>query len=300
MKRNSIYSIVVATIFLVSSLLILQGCAKPAQEPSTSSAGGTATGQQANSAAPTSTAETPVGANDLEHGHIPGAHGGFIVAIGRDSYHAEAIFEKDGAISLYMLGADESRINEVDNQTLTAYVKSSSTAEATPMELKPAPQEGDSEGKTSRFAGTMPESLWGMPVEVTIPVIRIGNDRFRLGFNSAVQAHGDAAMPTKVSSQEEIDLYLTPGGIYTQADIEANGNMTASQKFAGFMSAHDMNPKVGDKICPITLTLANAQCAWIIGGKNYEFCCPPCVDEFVKTAKTAPENIKAPEDYVKQ
>lgn len=69
--------------------------------------------------------------SDEEHGHIPGAHGGFIVSIGRDSYHAEAIFEKDGAISLYMLGADESRINEVENQDLTAYVKSSSAAEAT-------------------------------------------------------------------------------------------------------------------------------------------------------------------------
>ncbi len=57
------------------------------------------------------------------------------------------------------------------------------------------------------------------------------------------------------------------------------------------------NPKPGEKICPITLTKANAKVAWIVGGKTYEFCCPPCVDEFVKMAKTDPDSVKAPEEY---
>jgi YHS domain-containing protein len=50
----------------------------------------------------------------------------------------------------------------------------------------------------------------------------------------------------------------------------------------------------------VTLTKANPKCAWIVGGKTYEFCCPPCVDEFVKTAKEQPAEIKEPEDYVKK
>ena len=35
-------------------------------------------------------------------------------------------------------------------------------------------------------------------------------------------------------------------------------------------------------------------------GKTYEFCCPPCVDEFVRMAKETPDQIKAPEMYVKK
>jgi hypothetical protein len=37
----------------------------------------------------------------------------------------------------------------------------------------------------------------------------------------------------------------------------------------------------------------------VIDGKVYEFCCPPCIDEFVKLAKNEPEKLKAPGDYVK-
>lgn len=297
MTHSSNYITFPIVSLLGSILLFASGCNDSTKNP-TAAQNDSGSAQAESNVTETRTSTDPN--SDEEHDHIPGAHGGFIVSIGRDSYHAEAIFEKDGAISLYMLGADESRINEVENQDLTAYVKSSSGAEATPMQLKPAPQEGDSTGKTSRFTGTLPESLWSVPVEVTIPVIRIGNDRFRLGFNSLIQAHGDSAMPAKVSSQEERELYLTSGGIYTQADIEANGNMTASQKFVDFMSAHDMNPKPGDRICPITMTVANPECAWIVGGKSYEFCCPPCVDEFVRLAKTEPDSIKSPDEYIKQ
>jgi hypothetical protein len=107
-------------------------------------------------------------------------------------------------------------------------------------------------------------------------------------------------MPQGVSAEAEGKLYLTPGGVYTEADIKANGNMTASQKFKGFRAKHDMRPKPGDKICPVTFTKANPECTWTVGGKKYEFCCPPCVDEFVTWAKEEPDQIKEPEAYVKK
>ncbi len=44
------------------------------------------------------------------HGHKPGAHGGIIVSLGRDSYHVEVIFANNGALRLYTLGKDENRI----------------------------------------------------------------------------------------------------------------------------------------------------------------------------------------------
>ncbi len=113
-------------------------------------------------------------------------------------------------------------------------------------------------------------------------------------------AGGHDDMPAGVDADEERALYLTPGGLYTEADIKANGSMTASDKYKGKMAKHDMKPKAGDKICPITMTKANPKFTWIIGGKTYEFCCPPCIDEYVLLAKTSPKEVLDPNEYVKK
>lgn len=254
---------------------------------------------QSGSQSVAATNGTASAAGDDQHAHKPGEHGGIIVTIGRDSYHAEAIFEQGGTLRLLMLGKDEARVLEVESQTFKGYAKSLGGAESMPFELAPVPQDGDVEGTTSQFVGQIPESLAGQPVEVTIPSVRIKGERFRLGFASAIEPHASDTMPAKVDDEEEVTLYLTPGGAYTEADINANGGVTASQKFKGIMSSHDMNPKPGDKICPVTLTKANSKFTWIVGGKPYEFCCPPCVDEFLKSAKQNPMALKNPDEYVK-
>jgi hypothetical protein len=266
--------------------------------------------------APVSSTTPPVTANlppsdvgaatntdDPEHGHEKGSHGGIIVSLGRDSYHIEAIIAQGGELRLYTLGNDESRVIEVVAQKLSGFAKHASGGESMPLEIVPQPQPGDTEGKTSLFVAQLPSTLVGQSIEVTIPSITIGEERFRLGFSTEAEAHNahaDPAMPAKATDDAERELYLTPGGIYTQSDIEANGKVTASQRFVNFESKHDLKPKKGDKICPVTLTKANPECTWIVGGKSYEFCCPPCVDEFVSLAKTKPEEIKAPEAYIKQ
>ena len=107
-------------------------------------------------------------------------------------------------------------------------------------------------------------------------------------------------MPAGVDADEERALYLTPGGIYTEADIKANGSVTAGDKYKGKMAKHDMKPKAGDKVCPITMTKANPKFTWIIGGKTYEFCCPPCIDEYVLLAKTSPKEVLDPSEYIKK
>jgi len=96
----------------------------------------------------------------------------------------------------------------------------------------------------------------------------------------------------------EKELYLTPGGKYSQKDIIANGEMTRSQKFASFKASHNPNPKTGEKICPVTLTKANSECTWVVDGKDYQFCCPICIDEFLLLAKEHPDQIKDPEFYI--
>ena len=262
-------------------------------------------GASAPPAAQTGTPEAtkPAGAGtDEAHGHKPGAHGGILVSLGRDSYHAEAVFEKNGTVRLYMLGKDEARIQEVEVQELTAYVTADGSTEADKLVLRAEPQPGDAKGKTSQFVGTLAKELLGKKVQVTVNNINVNGERFRIAFSNEVAGgdHAGAEMPAKKGSEEEVKLYLTPGGLYTAADIKANGGVVASVKFKGLKAEHDLKPKAGEKICPVTLTKANQKFSWVVGGKTYEFCCPPCVDEFVSTAKEKPEEIKEPDFYRKK
>jgi YHS domain-containing protein len=285
---------------LLSGLAVVVGCADrgvPAATAPAVSAKAAAIIPVSSSAVQTD-ATTPVSAANDEHGHKPGAHGGIMISLGRDSYHAEAVFEMGGVLRLYTLGKDESRVIDVEKQTLKGFVKAEGDAEAHQFTLEAEPQDGDAEGRTSQFVGTLPKGLWGMNLDVTVPNIVISGERFRVGFKSSPEQH-DEGMPNKVADEEERKLYLTPGGKYTEADIKSNGNVTASVKFKGLKSSHDMFPKPGDKICPVTKTKANPQFTWVVDGKAYEFCCPPCVDEFVKMAKSTPDGILEPSDYVK-
>lgn len=239
-------------------------------------------------------------AEPVDHEHGVGLHGGMIVSLGRDSYHVEPVFERDGVLRLYLLGPDETRLQETQRQTLTAYVRAKGAGEALPVPIAAEPQEGDGVGTTSRFKGIIPEALRGIPLEVTIPNLRIEGERFRVAFSSVPRADRPAAMPASLPADAATALFVTPGGRYTAADIEANGRRTPQQAFPSFRAKHDADPKVGDKLCPISETKANPACTWIIGGKTYEFCCPPCVEEFVRMAKETPDAIRDPEAYVKR
>jgi hypothetical protein len=111
--------------------------------------------------------------------------------------------------------------------------------------------------------------------------------------------HLTREMPLPVAAGQLRELYLTPGGSYTLADIDANGREIASKKYRGFQARHDFHPQPGDRLCPVTRTKASAECTWIIAGQRYQFCCPPCIDEFVRQAKDRPEEVQPAEAYVK-
>ena len=107
------------------------------------------------------------------------------------------------------------------------------------------------------------------------------------------------SMPDKISVEVERALYLSPGGRYTATDIRANGYAVASDKYRGFQARHDFSPQSGDRLCPITRTKANPECSWIIDGRRYEFCCPPCIDEFLRLAKEPSARLLEPDAYLK-
>ncbi|MFM8400926.1 MAG: hypothetical protein ACKOAH_24125, partial [Pirellula sp.] len=140
---------------------------------------------------------------------------------------------------------------------------------------------------------------WDFRDELRSFPFAISGERFRIAFE--LKAHDDhQSMGKQAQAGEEESLYLTPGGKYTTADIEANGKTIPSIKFKGIRSNHDDKPMPGDKICPISKTKANEQFVWVIDGKAYTFCCPPCIDEFVRSAKEQPDSLQAPESYIKE
>lgn len=127
--------------------------------------------------------------------------------------------------------------------------------------------------------------------------------RLTKSLNAIEKLYPADALPTagaKPMTMAEREIFLKPGGLYTQADIEANGNTSVYQKFPSFIADHEQKVAVSDPVCPISGTKPNPQLTWIISGKKYTFCCPPCVTEFVKKSKANPKAILAPEEYVKK
>lgn len=85
--------------------------------------------------------------HDDEHGHGAGPHGGAIVELGDDEYHAEVVVDgKTQTLQVFLLGSDaktEAATGATEATVVTEDQKS--------LTLKSAPQKGDAEGKTSRF-----------------------------------------------------------------------------------------------------------------------------------------------------
>lgn len=247
---------------------------------------------------------------DQEHSLQEGLAGGPGMAILKclPNHHLEMIVDSEGVLGVYALNKTAERVVDVESQTLTAYAKAiGEQVNSTKITLEPVPQEGDPAGRTSRFQGQLPETLVGRPIWVSIPIISINGERFRFAFvatDKEIKLRGnhpkDVEMPKKAAPEKEQELYLKPGGRYTTADIDLNGKTTSSQKYKGIQSEHDMSPQVGDRICPITQTKANPKFSWIVDGKTYTFCCPPCIDEFVASAKTKTEPLPEPDSFVKE
>ena len=230
------------------------------------------------------------------HEHQVGPQGGVVVAFADQSRHAEVLIESDGEVLVFLMGRDESEVVDVEAQELTVELRDARGVKQA-CSLNAAPQAGDAVGRTSRFTGIADLETLEKPIRFTVQGLRIAGKRYRWGGVWAAETH-EVRMPSAVSARQAEELYLTPGGLYTDQDIADNGNQTAAQKFVNFQAKHDFRPQPGDALCPITRTKANPQCSWVIGGETYLFCCPPCVDEFLKLAKSDPAQILPAAEYV--
>lgn len=224
-----------------------------------------------------------------DHAREPGPHGGRILHFGKN--HAELCIDRDmGKVTLWLVDDAMAKLVPVDSPSLTLNV--TSPARQLTMPAEPHASDPKAEGRSSRFSVTDPAFTADRSWSGTIAFLANGKP-YALDFTE-IGAAVEAADP------KEDELYLKPGGLYTIADIEANGRTTVSSKYKSLKISHDIKPKPGDRLCPVTLTKANEKLTWVIGGKTYEFCCPPCVDEYVGTAKTDPAGIKPPEAFIKK
>lgn len=82
-----------------------------------------------------------------DHGHAKGPHGGSLVELGAEEYHAEVVLDHDAhALRVFILGKDAKTATPTTAKevTLTPEGKDALT-------LKAAPQDGDGDGKASKF-----------------------------------------------------------------------------------------------------------------------------------------------------
>ncbi len=251
-----------------------------------------------------------------EHPHLAGSMGGWLCSLNDDRFHAEAVIDEDNQVTVLLLASDTSELVEVPIQTLTGYFKPASSQRSHALLLDATPMQHNSPGTTSQLTGMLPVESTQVELTdgyLTVPGLMIEADsekRFVMRFQLSRRDHRSAphdlpiqlnpqAMPNYQPSAEQAELYTTAAGKYSAEDIADNGGLTASMKYAGFAPKHDPNPQPGDVICPITKTKANAACTWTIDGQTYSFCCPPCIDEFVKLAKESPEQIRPASSYRK-
>ena len=87
------------------------------------------------------------------HHHAHGPHGGSIVELGTHDIHAESILDEDDSrLDIYILGSDAETAQAIDATSLTLSFKHGDESED--FELTAVPQDGDAEGKASKFSIT--------------------------------------------------------------------------------------------------------------------------------------------------
>ncbi len=89
-------------------------------------------------------------AHTHDHGHEQGPHKGELIELGEEEFHAEVVFdEENNTVILYLLGPDAKAAVAIEAKELSLEMpgKDAPVTHA----LAAVPQDGDGEGKSSRF-----------------------------------------------------------------------------------------------------------------------------------------------------
>lgn len=133
---------------------------------------------------------------------------------------------------------------------------------------------------------------------LTLEVKDLEIDGRSFAFVIKVHAAPNSTERRRVAAELEKELVMKPRAGYTLADVEAAGGAIPSAKYKGMKAGHTMRANRGDRLCPVSRIKADSRITWVVKGKTYEFCCSPCIVDFVSLAKERPEAIVAPESLV--
>jgi hypothetical protein len=140
MKIQSIFVVLTTAACLVGFAGCKQQTASPTTTPATSTPSGTASEQH----------DHPHSDGDA-HAHSEGPHHGIIADWGGGKYHVEfTVDHSKQQATVYVLGSDEKTPTPIDATSIELSVIDPEMQ----VTLQASPQEGDSEGKASRFIGT--------------------------------------------------------------------------------------------------------------------------------------------------
>ncbi len=99
--------------------------------------------------------KAPATTHDHDHGHAhptEGPHHGDLVELGNEEFHAEVVHGAGGAVTVYILDGAATATVPVDAAEVVFNVSVDGNPEQ--FSLKPEPQDGESNGKSSRFSLT--------------------------------------------------------------------------------------------------------------------------------------------------
>lgn len=132
-----------ACLLFVPGLLIAAGCQQPAEPESTTTAAaaphehGSGEGQHEHA--------------EEGHAHGVGPHDGTVADWGGGKFHVEFTVDHDKQqATVYILGSDETTPVPIEAESIELSIQDP----AMQVTLSAAPQDGDPEGKASRFIGT--------------------------------------------------------------------------------------------------------------------------------------------------
>lgn len=129
--------------FLLSSMLVLTvgllGCEAPTTPPASETA---------------DQHEDDHGHDHGDHGHASeGPHGGPLIELGNNEYHAEVVHDESaGSVTIYIL--DSAATKQVPIESAEISINAVHDGQPVQHKLPARPDEGDPEGKSSRFVSS--------------------------------------------------------------------------------------------------------------------------------------------------